>query len=146
MKHITLFIILGLITIYLPACSVVQATNSPNAKDLSVLDFGTNRFLVLAELGQPIATELDEAGNKIDIFKFTQGHHGAAKAGKGLVYGVLAVGTLGLSEIITSPLEGAIGNGSEMQIKVNYSSNNLVSHVDVLKDGRWLAVQHVNGK
>lgn len=144
MNKLAIFAILGLLTIYLPACSVVQATNSPGAKDLSVLDKGTDRYTVLAELGQPVVSEKDDNGNKIDVFKFVQGQHGAAKVGKGLLYGVMAVGTLGLSEIITSPLEGAIGSGAEMQMKVTYDSNNAVSHVTMLKDGRWLSIQDVN--
>ncbi len=144
MKKIALFVLLGFLTVYLPACSVVQATNSPGAKDLSVLDKGTDRYLVLAELGQPVVSETDKNGNKVDVFKFIQGQNGVAKVGKGMLYGVLAVGTLGLSEVITSPLEGAIGDGAEMQIKVIYDKNNAVKHVTLLKDGRWLAIQHVD--
>jgi len=146
MRKFATLIVVGFFAIYLQACSVVQATSGPSAKDLSVLDTGTNRFSVLAELGQPIASETDEDGNKVDVFSFRQGQHGAVKAGKGLVYGALAVGTLGVSEIVTSPLEGAAGNGAHMQVQVNYDSDNKVSTVNTLKDGRWIPVQTIAGK
>ncbi len=146
MRRFASLIILGCVAVYLQACSVVQATNGPSAKDLSVLDSGTNRFLVLAELGQPVASETDNDGNKVDVFSFVQGQHGAVKAGKGILYGALAVGTLGISEIVTSPLEGAAGSGAEMQVQVNYDGDNKVSKVNTLKDGRWIPVQKIDGK
>ena len=126
----------------LQACSVVQATNGPESKDLSVLKLSTSRDLVIAEFGKPVLTETNENGNKYDIFKFMQGQHGAAKAGKAAIYGILAVGTLGLSEIVTSPVEGATGNGAEMQIKVTYKDKK-VTEVTVLKDERWVPVQKI---
>jgi len=146
MRRLATLIITGCVVVYLQACSVVQATNSPSAKDLSVLGTGTNRFTVLAELGQPIASETDNDGNTVDVFSFIQGQHGAVKAGKGLLYGALAVGTLGVSEIVTSPLEGTAGNGAQMQVQVNYDRDNKVSKVNTLKDGRWIPVQNIDGK
>lgn len=124
-------------------CSVVQATSGPGSKDLSVLDTGTHRYNVLAELGQPVASEIDNNGNKIDIFRFKQGTHGAAKAGKALGYGILAVGTLGLSELVTSPMEGSLGKGAEMQLKVGYTADERVDEVVVLRDDRWVPIQEL---
>jgi hypothetical protein len=98
---------------------------------------------VLVELGQPVVSEKDPTGVQTDFFKFIQGQHGAAKAGKGILYGALAVTTLGLSEIVTNPVEGTAGAGKEMQIKVTYDAQNKVEHVDILKDERWLRVQKV---
>ena len=144
-RNLTLLLITYLISslTLMQACSVVQATSGPSSKDLSVLKKGTDRYSLLAELGQPIASEKNENGNRVDVFSFVQGQHGAAKAGKGLVYGVLAVGTLGLSELVTSPLEGAAGDGAEIQLKVTYDENDKVSTVDVLKDKRWVPVQRI---
>lgn len=127
----------------LSGCSIGKAVNQPKAKDLSVLDTGTSRDRVLVELGQPVVTEKDANGNQTDFFKFIQGQHGAAKAGKGILYGALAVTTLGLSEIVTNPVEGTAGAGKEMQLKVTYDTQNKVQHVDVLKDDRWIQVQKV---
>jgi hypothetical protein len=124
-------------------CSVGKAASGPKAKDLSVLDQGTSRDRVLGELGAPLVSELNEEGHKTDLFKFIQGQHGAARAGKGLLYGALAVGTLGLSEVVTNPIEGTAGAGKEMQVKVTYDANNRVDYVDVLRDDRWIKVRDV---
>lgn len=136
-------LLVSIAVVVLSACSVSKAVHQPKAKDLSVLDVGTSRDRVLLELGQPVVSEKNADGNQMDYFKFIQGQHGAAKAGKGLLYGALAVGTLGLSEIVTNPVEGTAGAGKEMQVKVTYDPQNMVQLVDVLKDERWIRVQKV---
>ncbi len=128
----------------LTACSVVQATSGPESRDLSVLDKGTDRFQVLAELGQPVVTEKGDDGRRYDIFSFKQGQHGAAKAGKAVFYGVAAVATLGISELITSPLEGAAGKGAQIKARVIYDGNNKVDEVEILQDDRWIPVQELS--
>jgi len=129
--------------IMLAGCSVVQATSGPESKDLSVLERGTERYQVLAEMGQPIVTEVDADACKFDIFNFKQGQHGAVKAGKAVAYGTAAVFTLGLSEIITSPLEGSAGKGAKMKLRVVYDQSDRVKLVDVLQDDRWVPVQNI---
>jgi hypothetical protein len=135
--------LMGVCLVTLTGCSVVQATSGPESKDLSVLNKGTDRYLVLAELGQPVVTETAVDGRKYDIFKFMQGQHGGVKAGKAVLYGTAAVFTLGLSEVIASPLEGAAGQGAEMKTRVIYDANLKVDDVEVLQDDRWLPVQEV---
>lgn len=68
---------------------------------------------MLLELGQPVVSEKDGDGRQTDYFRFFQGQHGAAKAGKGIPFGALAVTTPGLSEIVTNPVEGTSGAGKE---------------------------------
>jgi outer membrane protein assembly factor BamE (lipoprotein component of BamABCDE complex) len=137
------FLLVSIAMVVLSGCSVGKAVNQPKAKDLSVLDTGTSRDRVLLELGQPVVSEKDGDGHQTDYFKFIQGQNGAAKAGKGILYGALAVTTLGLSEIVTNPVEGTAGAGKEMQVKVTYDEGNKVQLVDVLKDDRWIRVQKV---
>jgi hypothetical protein len=138
-------LLISLAFVVLAGCSVSKAVHQPNAKDLSVLNAGTSRDLVLVELGQPVVSEKDANGNQTDFFKFVQGQNGAAKAGKGILYGALAVTTLGLSEVVTNPVEGTAGAGKEMQIKVTYDGQSKVERVEMLKDERWLHVQKVGG-
>ena len=130
--------------VVLSGCSISKAVHQPKAKDLSVLDTGTSRDLVLVELGQPVVSEKDANGIQTDYFKFLQGQHGAAKAGKGILYGALAVTTLGLSEIVTNPVEGTAGAGKEMQVKVTYDALSKVQVVEILKDDRWFQVQKID--
>jgi hypothetical protein len=67
---------------------------------------------LLVELGHPVVSEKNSDGNPMACSKFVQDQHGAAKAGKGLLYGALAVGTRGLSEIVTNPVEGTAGEAA----------------------------------
>jgi hypothetical protein len=94
-----------------------------------------------------LAANLDQSTcvycRKYDICKFMQGQHGGVKAGKAVLYGTAAVFTLGLSEVITSPLEGAAGQGAEMKTRVIYDANLQVDDVEVLQDNRWLPVQEI---
>lgn len=145
MKNITIILLSIIMALTIQGCSISKAASGPKAKDLSVLEKGTSRDTVILELGAPILSETNEAGDKTDLFKFVQGQHGAARAGKGLLYGVMAVGSLGLSELVTNPVEGA-ASGAEMQIKVSYDQANKVKEVVFLKDGRWLPIQRKPSK
>ena len=127
----------------LPSCSSVQATKGPESKDFSVLEKGTERYKVLAEFEQPIATDRAKDGRKYDLFKFFQGQHTAVKAGKAVAYGSAAVLTLGLSELVTTPVEGAAGRGAEIKLRVLYDGDDRVDEVEVLQDDRWLPVQEL---
>ena len=146
MKNCKTFILVLAIAIFLTGCSVMQATSGPESKDLSVLEHGTDRYAVITELGKPEFTEKQEDGTTIDVFKFMQGQHAAAKAGKGILYGAAALFTLGISEIVTSPLEGSVGDGAEIQVKVTYDENDKVKDVLTLKDERWIPIQDIEQK
>jgi len=41
-----------------------------------------------------------------------------------------------LSELVTNPVEGTLGQGSRVQVTVKYSDDNKVADVAVLKDDR----------
>ena len=120
----------------LSACSVNKATSGPSYKDLSVLEVGNDRYAVLAELGEPVVSEKNDEGVLVDVFSFEQGNHEVFKGIKALGYGVLAVGTLGISELITNPVEGTLGKGSKIQVTVKYDDSNKVTDVGVIKDTR----------
>ncbi len=115
-------------------CSVARTTSGPERKDMSVLDHGTPRGNVITELGSPVHTEMVD-GNKVDYFKFEQGNHVAGKAAKGLLYGVAAVATLGVSEVVANPVEGAT-NSAEVQVKVTYDANDMIIKSEFIEDKR----------
>lgn len=146
MQTLTRIAVLGCVAFIIQGCSSFMATSGPASKDLSVLEPGTHRYAVLAELGQPIVSEKNDYGNKVDVFKFRQGTHGSIKAAKALGYGAAAFMTLGLSELIASPVEGSLNKGAEMQLKVGYNTDDLVNEIVVLRDGRWMPMQDLTEK
>ena len=127
----------------LSGCASTKAATGPRMKDLSVLEIGTDRHVVLAELDSPVHSEVED-GHKIDIFRFIQGQHVSVKAAKSVYYGMAAIVTLGISEVVTNPIEGTVGKGSELQFKIIYDEDDKVERVDVLKDNRWFPMQELS--
>ena len=130
MKRIGLIL---LILCFATGCSSVMATKQPPKKDLSVLEAGSDRYRVIAELGEPIYSDTRD-GERIDVFKFVQGYSKGAKAGRALAHGVATVYTLGLWEVVGTPIEGA-ADGKELQVKVIYDAGDLVKSAEMLNDG-----------
>lgn len=112
-------------------CSVYMAAKQPRAKDLSVLKEGTPRSHVIAELGAP-AWSGEKGGNKVDVFAFTQGYSAGAKAGRAFFHGAADVFTLGLWEVIGTPVE-SVASGTEMKVEVIYDGNDQVKAAEVIE-------------
>lgn len=115
----------------LAGCAAGRALNKPAEKDYDVLEVGTDRDLVRAELGQPMASAT--AGN-CDIFSFEEGS-GGLKYLRAAGYSLLAIGTLGISEMVTNPVEAAVGN-DKVRIRVCYDPQQNVSYSEVLRVGK----------
>lgn len=115
----------------LAGCSAFMAANQPEAKNFEVFRIGTSRSQVLAEFGPPIHSEETRTGKK-DIFKFVQGYHGLVRTGRALGHATASIATLGLWEVIGTPVEG-YANGTELSVEVNYDEQDTVSKVVPLK-------------
>ena len=111
-------------------CAVYMAANQPGKRNFDVLNVGTYRSRVLAEFGQPVATETRD-GKTVDIFKFVQGYSDGSKAGRALFHGAADVLTLGLWEVVGTPIE-SIADGDEIQIEVIYDLDQNVESVNTL--------------
>ncbi len=108
-------------------CSTVMAVKGSDRKDLSVIAIGASRDSVIAELGSPIFSEKTET-EYYDIFNFKQGSGKFLAAGKSLLYGTAAVCTIGLSEVIATPLEGSLNN-KKVKLKIFYDEKRNVKEI-----------------
>ena len=124
-------LVIGPILLVNSGCSVVMATKQPHKKDLSVLDEGTPRNKVVAELGAPILTE-EKDGNIVDTFAFVQGYSRGTRTGRAIFHGIADVFTLGLWEVVGTPIE-SIASGTDMKVEVVYDENDLVMSVTHLE-------------
>jgi hypothetical protein len=115
----------------LPGCAVVKATKQPGKKDLSVLNKGTSRGYVIAELGPPAYSE-EKNGEKSDFFSFKQGYSKGAKTGRALFHGTADLFTLGLWEIVGTPAESA-ADGTDVKVQILYDKDEKVQEVKVLQ-------------
>ena len=112
-------------------CSVFMAAKQPDAKDLSVLKEGTPRSHVIAELGAPIWSG-EKNGSRVDVFAFRQGYSSAAKAGRAFFHGAADVITLGLWEVIATPVE-SIASGTDMKAEVTYDRDDRVKSTEMIQ-------------
>jgi len=128
---ITRFFMIILFSIMLTSCSVFMAAKQPDKKNVDLFKVGTPRSMLLAEFGMPTVSELRD-GKKYEIYKFIQGYSAGAKAGRAVFHGAADVLTLGLWEVVGTPVEGTF-SGDEMAYEVSYDQESRVDQVIALK-------------
>ena len=116
--------------IFVSGCSVHRAANQPSLKDTTILQSGVSRDRVIAEFGAPISSEEYEDGKK-EIYTFIQGYSKTAKAGRAFFHGAADVLTLGLWEIVGTPVEGSF-NGKKVTVRVIYGPDDPIKSAETL--------------
>ena len=101
------FLLVPIMTIaLLQSCSTAKYATAPDREyDTTLLTNSKTRAEVVSEVGQPLKSFTIE-NNKIIVLRDTYVLHKgvSGKATKALLSGVLALYTLGMSELVTSPL------------------------------------------
>lgn len=87
-----------LTSMLLISCSAMIAASGYKGTNISVLKKGTPKLLVLQELGEPEYTDGDK-----NFYKACKGKEGST--GRGMFHAVMSGLTLGLWEIIGTPIE-----------------------------------------
>ena len=121
----------------LAGCSVFMAANQPDKKDVSVFNRGTPRVNVIAECGVPLSTYKDKDGRRFDLFVFEQGYSDGAKAGRTLFHSAADVLTLGLWELVGTPIE-IVADGTEVKVQVRYDESDRVEQIAVFSGKKAL--------
>ncbi len=120
-------IVVGLLLVASSGCSVVLATRQPPKRDMAVLNPGAPRTLVLSELGEPMWTD-DATAGRTDIFVFTQGYTKGVKTARALFHGAADVLTLGLWEVVGTPVE-LLADGRLIKAEVVYDTKDRIEYV-----------------
>ena len=68
-------------------------------------------------------------GKREDIFYVKQGYSTGAKAGRAIFHGVADVFTLGLWEVVGTPVE-AVASGTDVKVAVFYDSSDKVETIE----------------
>ena len=129
-----MFAMLSVLVIGLSGCSVERAMHAPTKKNMNVFDLGTARLQLIAELGPPVVTEMDN-GLKTDIFIFKQGPERDLNYLRALGYGAAFIATGGTSELLFYPVESTT-EFPQITARVNYDRNENVKGVQVLRDNQ----------
>src|SRR5262245_52842490 len=91
--------VVSLVMVSAQGCSVYLAAHQPDPKDLTVLERGTPRHDVTAELGSPIWSEV-RSKDRVEIYKFKQGSSSKSiRLGRTFFHAVADVFTFGIWEI-----------------------------------------------
>jgi hypothetical protein len=130
MQKVKALILVGIILLS-SGCSVFMAAKQPDKKNVDLFKVGTPRSMLLAEFGMPTVSELRD-GKKYEIYKFVQGYSVGAKAGRAVFHGAADVLTLGLWEVVGTPVEGVF-SGDEMAYEVRYDDESRVDQIIALK-------------
>ncbi len=109
-----LFILVPPITFW--GCSVFMAASGSQTPNLHVLEPGTSKKRIEQELGKPIRQRRLRWDNEATYQFFTNDE---PNYGRATSYAVLAGFTMGLSEVITSPLEAVQGDRHEIVVTYN---------------------------
>ena len=125
MKKLLLLLILSQT---LTACGVYMAATQPDAKNASLFMRGTDRSQLLAEFGKPQSSEIGDDGKKHEIFVFTQGYSTGNKVGRAIFHGAADVFTLGLWEILATPIESHF-DGNKKAFEVIYDANGKIEEI-----------------
>ena len=126
MKLLTFFGGMLLLAVCLTGCSVGMAMSGSEAPDLSVVQPGADRGTVELQLGSPVDVVTNDEGGSVCKYEFETGNE--PSAGRAVFHGAMDVLTLGVWEIIGTPVEGF--QGEKRQVMITYDQDNKITKVD----------------
>jgi len=123
MKKYILLIALAAMT----ACAPVMHANRPDPVDLSQFANGQTRLSVVSQLGSPTST-IQNKDASCDIYKlYTDGPDSGSKGAIVAGYAIADVLTLGLTEVIFTPVEAATKSDKKTVLFCYGAEDKLVS-------------------
>ena len=116
-----------IVSLLLAACSVGMAMSGKEQKDTSVLFPGSPREVIIAKLGPPETSTKDQDGCFIDSYLIVKGN--APSTGRAVAHGALDVVTLGLWEVIGTPMEMGAGGEEHSRYVIYYDTQNRIQDI-----------------
>ena len=113
----------------LTGCSVGMAMSGQEDPDLSVIRVGASRGEVEMQLGEPIKSTRMRGGGSIDVYEYEIGNE--PDAGRAVLHGIADVLTLGLWELVGTPIEGVAGE--VFQTTIIYNRREQVAKIEARK-------------
>jgi hypothetical protein len=128
---------IGILTLALAldACSPVMEANRPDPIDIKQFVLGENKTKVLMAIGSPLATTKekgtdDDSEKSCDLYKlYTKGPDGVGKGAIAAGEIVADVLTLGLTEIVFTPVEAGTKN-TKHTVTFCYDDDNKLVSID----------------
>lgn len=118
-RNLVLFLSLVIVSCLLHSCSVGMAMSGKRTPDLGVIKQGTNRSEVEVQLGYPVKTSTLDAGGVVNIYEYEIGND--PSAGRASAHAIMDALTLGIWEIVGTPIEAFQGEKKYIQIEYDKS-------------------------
>ena len=134
MKKYAYFLAVLLMPLFVAGCSVGMAMSGKEQKDTSVVFPGAPRDVVVAKLGPPETSTKDADGNIVDSWMIVKGN--APSGGRAAMHAGLDVFSLGLWEVIGTPLEMGAAGEDRTRYVVTYDKDNKVKDMKAIKEGK----------
>lgn len=117
--------VLGLVALlFCGGCSMFMAMHGKRDANVGALSIGQDRAIVLANIGQPSKTVTTDDG-RVDVFELQRGN--APSGGRALAHGAIDLFTLGLWEVIGTPIEAM--QGESYTLTIEYDKQDKVKKV-----------------
>lgn len=116
-----------LANLLLSGCSVGMAMTGKPDPNIGALDMGQSRDVVILNLGQPTKTLLAD-NKRTDVFVLERGNE--QSVGRATGHAVMDLLTLGIWEVVGTPIEGFAGETITLQIE--YDEGDKVRSVKTL--------------
>ncbi len=107
-------------------CSVVMAVSGKKDPNLGAFRVGSTRGEAELQLGSPISSVTTPEGNRTDIYEYELGNE--PSAGRAIGHGVMDVLTIGLWEVVGTPIEGF--TGSKHRITLVYGPDDRIISIN----------------
>ncbi|MCM2286413.1 MAG: hypothetical protein NDI81_16640 [Desulfobacula sp.] len=106
-------------------CSVGMALSGKKEPNIGAIKVGSTRGEVEMHLGSPATSTTLADGTRIDIYEYELGNE--PSAGRAVGHGVMDVLTLGLWEVVGTPIEGV--QGEKRQLNITYDDSEHVKSI-----------------
>jgi hypothetical protein len=128
MKRLLSAITLFLMAVSQHSCSVAMAASKNGTEMHELYRCRTREQFVLAG-AQVISTERLASGHLVEVYQYKEA---TGSTGRALIHGLLDVGTLGIWEVVGTPIEGFCKHSEYYTLRVTFDEKNIATRVEIL--------------
>jgi hypothetical protein len=133
MKSFLVALLMGATSV-MSGCGVYMAFTQPPPVDVAAIEQegpGLPREFLIQRLGTPKGTTVNDDGSKIDIYEFYEGSSSSWSVGRGAFHIAADFFSIGLWEIVATPMEWAI-RGDKLTARAEFDKNNRLTSFRIL--------------
>ena len=120
-----------LLSITISGCSVGMAMSGKKEPNLGMVQVGATRGEIELTIGSPVKTVTLKNGNRMDVYEYEIGN--APSPGRAAGHAVMDLLTLGLWEIIGTPVEAIQGDKKILNITYDINDEVLAINTNLKK-------------